>query len=41
MDEGLTVVRVGKGYDKKARKGKRGFKSAQLSALPASAVIIK
>jgi hypothetical protein len=41
LDEGLTVVRVGIGYDIKARKGKWGFKSAQLSAAAASAVIIK
>jgi len=24
LDEGLTVVRVGKGYDRLAKKGKRG-----------------
>ena len=41
MDEGLTVVRVGKGYDRTGKKGKRGCKLRLPAGIPAQIDIIR
>ena len=41
MDEGLTVVRVGKGYDRTGKKGKGGCKLRLRAEIPAQIDIIR